>query len=358
LDHESSKPAAVPPRFTILLPVTRPPIFLPQAIESVLAQTVADFELFVIADGAPQETLAYAQELARRDPRVHVRAFAKGSRDGEGYRDVILADASGAYVAYLEDDDIWFPSHLDEMERLLETVHFGNTIHVTVHADGRVEVLPCDLGILEFRQRFIDDIFNRFGLTVCGHRLDAYRRLPEGWAPTPVGMYPDLHMWRKFLRMDAFEFGTRNVITAITLPGYIREEMSLEERASESRAWLARVLREDGRAKIVAAAVSNLVDKAVQEELETFRIGTSYREAAAALAQMEEAHPGSLEEFADTITTLGNAQREVERLTVAYNLSQSSLSILTARSEAQFSQLNSALAELQTRYDRMVRSRS
>ena len=48
-------------------------------------------------------------------------------------------------------------------------------------------MLPSDLAIMEFRQRFLDEKFNRFGYSVSGYRLDAYRRLPEGWAPGPTG---------------------------------------------------------------------------------------------------------------------------------------------------------------------------
>ena len=218
-------------------------------------------------------------------------------------------------------------------------------------------MLPCDLGKADFRQRFLDDLFNRFGYSFCGHRLDAYRRLPEGWAPAPVGMYNDLHMWRKFLRVNEFKFGTRKVITAITLPGHLREHMSLEERAQESRAWLARALSAEGRTKIVEAAVSDLADNAVQQEQQIHRLGTSYREAKAALAQMEAMHPGSLQKFSHAITTRADAQLEVERLSAAYSVSQTGLFNLTATSEAQLAQLNSDLAELQTKYDRMVRSR-
>ena len=202
-------------RCTVLLPVLRPPYFLPNAIESVLAQTVSEFELFVIGDGAPPETIECAREFARRDPRVTVFPFLKGQRQGEAHLHTVLTNASGNFVAYLEDDDLWFPNHLEELEKLLVTVDFGHTIHVTGHPDGHVDSLPSDLGKQDFRQRFLDDLFNRFGYSFCGHRLDAYRRLPEGWVPAPVGMYPDLHMWRKFFRVNEFKFGTRMVITAV-----------------------------------------------------------------------------------------------------------------------------------------------
>src|SRR6202035_4475341 len=83
------------PRFTVLLPVHRPPALLPFAIETVLAQEVDDFELFVICDGAPAETAACARDYARRDKRVRVFTFAKGERHGEAYRHQALTQAGG-----------------------------------------------------------------------------------------------------------------------------------------------------------------------------------------------------------------------------------------------------------------------
>ena len=40
---------------------------LPFAIESVLAQSVHEFELLIICDGAPPETIACARDYAGRD---------------------------------------------------------------------------------------------------------------------------------------------------------------------------------------------------------------------------------------------------------------------------------------------------
>src|SRR5215212_6860014 len=107
------------PLFTVLLPVTRPPLLLPCAIESVLEQAIGDFDLCVICDGAPPETVACAEEYARRDPRVKVLVFPKGERHGEAHRHTALSDSAARYVAHITDDDLWFPDHLAEMEKLL-----------------------------------------------------------------------------------------------------------------------------------------------------------------------------------------------------------------------------------------------
>ena len=353
-------------RCTVLLPVLRPPYFLPNAIESVLAQTVSEFELFVIGDGAPPETIECAREFARRDPRVTVFPFLKGQRQGEAHLHTALTNASGNFVAYLEDDDLWFPNHLEELEKLLLTVDFGHTIHVTGHPDGHVDSLPSDLGKPDFRQRFLDDLFNRFGYSFCGHRLDAYRRLPEGWAPAPVGMYNDLHMWRKFLRVNEFKFGTRMVITAVALPSYLREDMSLEERAREAGVWMSRIVDEHERASIVEAAWRSVVGKEIECEQEILKINSSHREAKAGLAQMEAMHPGSLQKLGQAIEAQANAQLEVERLTDLLNLSQYALTRTTAKLEAEeaaiaahqadLANLNGALAESKSAYERIVRS--
>jgi glycosyltransferase involved in cell wall biosynthesis len=342
------------------------------AIESVLAQTVAEFELCVVCDGAPLETIDCAQEFAQRDSRVTVRAFPKGARQGEAHYHSVLTGASGNYVAYLEDDDLWFPNHLEELEKLLLTVDFGHTIHVIGHPDGHVEALPSDISIEEFRQRFLDDLFNRFGLTVCGHRLAAYRRLPEAWAPTPLGMYPDLHMWRKFMRVSEFKCGTRMLITAVTLPSYLREHMSLGERASEARVWLSRIRDDDEQSKIVEAAWRSVVGKGIQNEQEIRKINSSYREAKAAVHQMAVMYPGSLEKLGHKIAADADAALEVERLAALYHLSQHSLSFFTANAEAErkrleatisayqaeLVKLNNKLVELRSDHERIVRSKS
>src|SRR6266571_5087242 len=209
------------PIFSILLPV---------AIESVLAQTISEFELLVVCDGAPPETIKCAENFAARDSRVKVFAFPKGEGSGETHRHTALESARGTYVAHIEDDDLWFPTHLQELKTLLATVDFGSLIHVWLKEDRSIEALSCNLAEPRHRQRFVNEMFNRFGLTVCGYRLDAYRRLPIGWAPGPPGFWPDLWMWRKFFEVPEFRCGTRMVVTALGLPSFSREAMTNDEQ--------------------------------------------------------------------------------------------------------------------------------
>jgi glycosyltransferase involved in cell wall biosynthesis len=229
------------PLFTVLLPIVRPPHFLPHAIRSVQTQKVRAFELFVVCDGAPEATIAAARAFAADDPRIRVFPFAKGKRHGEAHRHQVLKRARGHYVAHIGDDDVWLPNHLTELAKLLAEVDFGNLPAVRIGPTGKVTIPPGDLAKAEDRQRMLSESWNFFGPTFCGYRLDAYRRLPEGWAPAPEDLWTDLHMWRKFLATPGLRFGTRRKVTAIQFPTSARGHWSPAEREAEIQAWLSRL---------------------------------------------------------------------------------------------------------------------
>jgi glycosyltransferase involved in cell wall biosynthesis len=277
---------AMSPLFTILLPIIRPPLMLPFAIESVLAQSVPEFELFVICDGAPAETVACARDYARRDARVKVFPFPKGQRHGEAHRHTVLGGAAGRYVAQIADDDLWFPDHLAELEILLSKADFGNLLHVFLHPNGHVEILPGDIGLPETRQRMLTEKFNLFGPTVVGYRLEAYRGLPEGWAPAPAHVWSDLHMWRKFLRMESFVFATRAEVTAVVIATPHRLDATLEQRQDENRAYLERIRDPGRRDEIVQAAWHSLLDRDLQSERKLIALAATRDELTAELARM------------------------------------------------------------------------
>jgi glycosyltransferase involved in cell wall biosynthesis len=306
---------AVPTLFTILLPITRPPVMLPLAIESVLAQSVIEFELFIICDGAPAETVACARDFARRDTRVKVFPFPKGQRHGEAHRHTVLEGAAGHYVAQIADDDLWFPDHLAELEILLSKSDFGNLLHVFLHPDGRVEILPSDIGLPETRQRMLTEKFNLFGPTVAGYRLEAYRRLPEGWAPAPNDVWSDLHMWRKFLRMESFVFATRATVTGLVFATPQRIDVTLEQRKDENRIYFERIRDPHGRNEIVQTAWHSLLNRELESERQVLELGAARDNLVAALARTTELVAAKDEEINRTHQSNGELVAALARAT-------------------------------------------
>lgn len=256
------------PAFTVLLPVHRGPELLPFAIESVLAQTRQDFELFVICDGAPLATAACARGYAARDQRIRIFEHGKGERHGERYRDEALSTATGIYVCQIADDDLWFPEHLAEAERLLRDCDFGNLTQSSVLPDGRVVPSLDDLSHRPTVEAMLSKRIGFFGPTAAAYRLDAYRQLDERWSPAPTDIWSDLFMWRKFMRVAHMRIATRHVITSLSLPTPYRLDWGPDERRAESERFATRLKTPEGRSQIRADGLRDIAMRFAEQHSE------------------------------------------------------------------------------------------
>ncbi len=88
--------------------------YLGEAVESVLQQSHADWELLLVDDGSTDGSEEVAQEFARKDPRI--RCLHHPGRTNQGIsasRNLGLASARGEYVSQLDSDDVMLPYHLE-----------------------------------------------------------------------------------------------------------------------------------------------------------------------------------------------------------------------------------------------------
>jgi GalNAc5-diNAcBac-PP-undecaprenol beta-1,3-glucosyltransferase len=225
------------PRFTVLIPTFSNGALIHAPIVSVLRQSASDFELFVVLDGAPDSTREIVEGYAARDPRVRAFAFPKGERHGEAWRDVALREAQGKMVCYLSDDDFWFSDHLETMATVLHEADFGHTRHVEILPNLHARGWEGDLADVAVRQKMSTSLYNFFGLSVAGHRLESYRRLPAGWSPGPTDLPSDLHMWRKWLASD-MRFRSSSAITSLHFARVFRKHLPPGDVVEEPRLWL------------------------------------------------------------------------------------------------------------------------
>lgn len=99
---------------------------LPRAIRSALAQTVPDIEVLVV-DDEPSDTARIATESVG-DPRV--RYLAHDVNKGlSAARNTGIAAARAPFVAFLDDDDEWAPTKLEQQLAAMEA--HGNDAVVT-----------------------------------------------------------------------------------------------------------------------------------------------------------------------------------------------------------------------------------
>ncbi len=126
---------------SVVLPTFNRLRFLRPAIESVYAQTFADWELMIADDGSDLETRHYLQSLAG-DARITVVWLPHTGRPSV-VRNAALAKAAGEYVAFLDSDDLWAPRKLErQIETLRARINCRWSYTAFCQVDGSGEPLP------------------------------------------------------------------------------------------------------------------------------------------------------------------------------------------------------------------------
>jgi len=109
-------PAKIAPTVSVIIPTHSRPEMLRDAIESVLAQTFQDFEIIVVNDAGPDvSAMAFSSGGSKI---IHLRHDQR--RERSAARNTGLTAARGKYVAYLDDDDIFYPDHLEKLVSVLQ----------------------------------------------------------------------------------------------------------------------------------------------------------------------------------------------------------------------------------------------
>ena len=101
------------------LPDATATAFLPAALDSLLAQTLTDWEAVVVDDGSPLPVTP----LVPDDPRVSVVRHDRNRGLGAALNTGMDA-TSAPLVAYLPHDDLWTPEHLETLVAALDAEAF------------------------------------------------------------------------------------------------------------------------------------------------------------------------------------------------------------------------------------------
>ena len=100
-------------QLSIIVPIYNIEEFLPQCINSILGQTLSDFELILIDDGSPDNCPTICDEYAKKDNRIKVVHKSNGGLVSA--RKAGLEVASGEYIGYVDGDDWVGPTMFEEM---------------------------------------------------------------------------------------------------------------------------------------------------------------------------------------------------------------------------------------------------
>lgn len=104
------------PKVSVIIPAHNQGRFLRQAIDSVLAQDFADYEVLIIDDGSTDDTARVAQSATDR----RVRYIRQEHRGVSAARNTGVMASEGSYLAFLDSDDVFCEEKLRKQVLVLD----------------------------------------------------------------------------------------------------------------------------------------------------------------------------------------------------------------------------------------------
>lgn len=227
-------PGAGRPRVSVLLPTHDRADVVGLAVQSVLDQTEADFELLVVADGCTDDTVATIARIG--DPRMRVFDLPKAPYFGYANRNVALREARGEYVAFAAHDDLLFPDHLRRLIDRLEATgaEWVYSRPLWVSTDGVIVPYATNLLLADELEHFLK-VANTIPAACVMYRRTCLERY-GGW-PEDVPRAADWRHW-----MAIIEGGGRANFAYERTPTCLhfsaRWKQSRHSGVEEVRTWL------------------------------------------------------------------------------------------------------------------------
>jgi glycosyltransferase involved in cell wall biosynthesis len=135
------------PTISVIMPVFNARRYLTSAIQSILDQTFADFELILVDDGSTDGSARVLKRFARRDPRIIL--LQQPNRGPCAAANAGLAIARGEFYARMDHDDIALPERFEKQVTFLrahrECVAVGTQVLMIDRHDLPLKIMSAPL---------------------------------------------------------------------------------------------------------------------------------------------------------------------------------------------------------------------
>jgi glycosyltransferase involved in cell wall biosynthesis len=101
---------------SVIIPVYNVEKYIYETIKSVLAQTYQDFEIIIVDDESPDNSI----EICRSFNDSRIKIIQQKNRGLAGARNTGIRHSQGNYIALLDSDDLWLPEKLEQQVDYLE----------------------------------------------------------------------------------------------------------------------------------------------------------------------------------------------------------------------------------------------
>lgn len=214
---------------SIITPVYNKEQHVAEAIESVMAQSYADWELILVDDASSDDSRQVIRPYLDADPKI--RYIRLDRNEGAAYaRNVGLEAARGRYLAFLDADDVWMA---DKLEKQLDLMRSGGrgfsyTAVEFIDEDGTVlkrkrKIIP----VVDYRHLLCNTVI-ACSTVVIDRQMIGDVRMP------PVRKGQDFATWLSILRRGEKAYGIDEVYARYRIS---RGSISSNKLGALRRTW-------------------------------------------------------------------------------------------------------------------------
>ena len=194
------------PMVTVVMPAYNCEKYIQRAIDSVLEQSMTDWELLIIDDCSTDHTPDIARHAAFADARIKV-ICQKENGGVSNARNTGIAHAAGEWIALLDSDDYWVS---DKLEKQLQCAQ-----------EKGADIVYCSYG-------FVDEDGREYGRFIVPKKTDFKATLSKSVIScstcliradffkkntfTTEYYHEDLHLWLRMLQQGAVARGVEEVL--------------------------------------------------------------------------------------------------------------------------------------------------
>lgn len=183
-------------RFSVIMPLYNKAAYVKKAIRSVLEQTYLHYELIVVNDGSKDNSAIIAEELLKDIPNA--RLINQENAGVAVARNNGVTEAIGDYICFLDADDWWDVSFLQEMQQFIkdypEAGIWGTNYWYVKKGKTHIAVL-CETGYINYPKLYADtSVMPLTSISVC-IKKDIFNEL--GGFPKGIKLGEDFMLWSK-----------------------------------------------------------------------------------------------------------------------------------------------------------------
>jgi len=139
--------------FSVIIPLYNKAAYIEKAIESVLNQTYQEFELIVVDDGSTDnplnnlEFIIHNSQFKKQESSTKIRIINQENQGVSVARNNGVKLANYEYIAFLDADDWWEPTYLEELKSLIEEYPKAGIYGSSYYKVKNDKYIPANIGV-------------------------------------------------------------------------------------------------------------------------------------------------------------------------------------------------------------------